>query len=182
METEAPAEAPENLSLEDIVRDLRLVRARYVMPDTSAFVRYQPRFKGIPQDLTVQLDPHTESHVDAEPTGEFSLSELVNELTFAYIQVHLFPSREARNFFIAGFDDSLHQLEFLGGHYDFNRLWITTGISNIGIPVAVFLGQRTAVNAQPSVSLHDHRDHPRGKMRYRAVRGYGQHVGEEYFG
>jgi len=172
---------PTTISIEDVVRDLRIVRARYIMPDTSAYVRYLPRFDPNPEDIAVHLDPHTESHVEAEKTGEFTVKDLVNELRFAYVQIHLFASRDARNAFVSGFDDALYQLQFIGGNYDFNRLWISSGTSNLGIPVAIFLGLRAAVNGQPSVSLIEHRDNPRGIMRYRAVRGAGDHVGEEFF-
>jgi hypothetical protein len=38
------------------------------------------------------------------------------------------------NFYLAGLDNGLAQLEFIGGSYDFNRLWITSGVSNLGCP------------------------------------------------
>jgi len=172
---------PMRLGIEEIVRDMRIIRARYIMPDTSAYVRYLPHFDPNPEDFTVNVDPNTEQHEQAERTGEFSIRELVTELVYAYIQIHLFPNRVTRNFFIAGFNDSLVQLEFVGGRYDFNRLWINAGTSNLGIPSAIFLGQRPGVNGQPMVSLIDHRESTRGVTRYRAVRGYGDHVGEEFF-
>lgn len=169
------------LSIEDIVARLRVVRCRYHMPDTSAFVRYLPRFDPDPEDLSVKIDPETEKHVEADQTGEFSLPELVTELELAYITVHVFPSRQARDFFNAGMDGGLRQVEFIGGQFDWHRLWLTTGTSNIGVPIAIFLGQRMAVNGRPSVSLIDHRSTVMGRMAYRAVGGSGQHVGEEYY-
>lgn len=172
---------PRAMDLHDIVRDLRIVRVRYTLADTSAYVRYLPRFNPAPGDLTVHIDPFAEHHQGAEVTGEFSLPALVNELIHAYIRVHLFASKENRNHYIRGFDDALAQLDFVGGGFGFNRLWITAGTTNIGVPVAIYLGQRTAVNNQPSVTLVDHRENASGKAVYRAVRGYGQHVGEEYF-
>lgn len=169
------------LPVEDIVGRLRVVRARYHMADTSAYVRYLPRFDADPEDLSVKIDPYTERHITADQTGEFSLPELVTELEMAYITVHIFPSRQARDFFNAGMDGALRQIEFIGGQFDWQRLWLTTGTSNIGVPVAIFLGQRAAVNGRPSVSLIDHRFTPKGRMAYRAVGGSGQHVGEEYY-
>ncbi len=169
------------LSIEDIVAGLRVVRCRYQMADTSAFVRYLPRFDPDPDDLSVKIDPYTEKHVAADQTGEFSLAELVTELELAYITVHVFPSRQARDFFNAGMDGGLRQVEFIGGQVDWYRLWLTTGTSNIGVPLAIFLGQRLAVNGRPSVSLIDHRTNLMGRMAYRAVGGSGQHVGEEFY-
>lgn len=169
------------LSVEDIVARLRLVRCRYHMPDTSAYVRYLPRFDPDPEDLSVKIDPDTETHIEADQTGTFSLPELVTELELAYITVHLFPNRQARDFFNAGMDGALRQVEFIGGRFDWHRLWLTTGTSNIGVPIAIFLGQRAAVNGRPSVSLIDHRAAVKGRMAYRAVGGSGQHVGEEYY-
>ncbi len=169
------------LSVEDVVSRLRLVRTRYHMPDTSAYVRYLPRFDPDPEDLSVKIDPYTEKHVSADQTGEFSLAELVTELELAYITVHVFPNRPARDYFIAGMDGVLRQVEFIGGQFEWSRLWLTTGTSNIGVPIAVFLGQRPAVNGRPSVSLIDHRFQVKGRMAYRAVGGSGQHVGEEFY-
>jgi hypothetical protein len=174
------AEDPRAISVEEVVRDMRITRVRYFMADTSAYIRYLPRFNPNPEDLSVNIDPFAEHHVEAEETGEFSIPELVNELSHAYVNIHLFPDREARNYFMAGFDESLKQVDFVAGRFEFSRLWVTAGMSNIGLPVAVFLGQRHAVNNQPSVSIHDHREHIRGGHVYRAVRGYGDHVGEEY--
>lgn len=169
------------LTIEDIVARLRLVRCRYQMADTSAYVRYLPRFDRDPDDLSVKIDPYTDKHVSTDQTGEFSLPELVTELELAYITVHVFPSRQARDFFNAGMDGGLRQVEFIGGQFDWQRLWLTTGTSNIGVPIAIFLGQRMAVNGRPSVSLIDHRTNVMGRMAYRAVGGSGQHVGEEYY-
>ncbi|MGJ3263008.1 MAG: hypothetical protein ACFE0R_07215 [Salinarimonas sp.] len=169
------------LTIEDVVARLEVVRARYFMPDTSAFVRYLPTFDPDPADLSVKIDPNTEKHVSAEETGRFSLPQLVTELELAYITVHLFPNRQARDHFVAGFDGALRQVEFIGGQFEWSRLWLTTGTANIGTPIAVFLGQRAAVNNRPSVSLIDHRQVVRGRMAYRAVGGSGAHVGEEYY-
>lgn len=169
------------LAVDDIVARLRLVRTRYHMPDTSAFVRYLPRFDPDPEDLSVKIDPYTEKHVSADQTGTFSLAELVTELELAYITVHVFPNRQARDYFIAGMDGILRQVEFIGGRFEWSRLWLTTGTANIGVPIAVFLGQRAAINGRPSVSLIDHRFQVKGRMAYRAVGGSGQHVGEEFF-
>ncbi len=174
------AEDPRAISIEEVVRDMRITRVRYVMADTSAYVRYLPRFNPNPEDLSVNIDPFAENHVEAEETGEFSIPELVNELSQAYVNIYLFPDREARNYFMAGFDESLKQVDFVAGRFEFSRLWVTAGMSNIGLPVAVFLGQRHAVNNQPSVSIYDHREQIRGEHVYRAVRGYGNHVGEEF--
>ncbi|MBK5936044.1 MAG: hypothetical protein LLP51_01075 [Halorhodospira halophila] len=172
---------PQSLGVDEIVEQMRIVRVRYTLADTSAYVRYLPRFNPQPEDLTVHVDPFAEHHEGAEITGEFRLPELVNELIHAYIRVHVFASREQRNYFVGGFDDALTQLDFVGGGFGFNRLWITVGTTNIGMPVCIYLGQRTAVNRQPTVSLVDHRENPRGDVVYRAVGGYGDHVGEEYF-
>jgi hypothetical protein len=174
-------EQARDVSIEDIVRDLEIFRVRYFMPDTSAYVRYQPEFDHHPDELTVHVDPAPAGHVAVEETGRFRLPDLVNELELAYILVHLFPSPEARDYFIAGFDGALAQLDFIGGNYDLSRLWITKGTSNLGLPVAIFLGQRNAVNNQPSVSLIDHRSDYKGRLAYRAIRGSGTHVGEEFF-
>ncbi|GGK49656.1 hypothetical protein [Salinarimonas ramus] len=169
------------LTIEDVVARLEVVRARYFMPDTSAWVRYLPAFDPDPEDLSVKIDPNTERHVSAEETGRFTLPRLVTELELAYMTVHLFPTRQARDFFVAGFDGALRQVEFIGGQFDWNRLWMTAGTANIGVPIVVFLGQRAAVNNRPSVSLIDHRQVVRGRMAYRAVGGSGAHVGEEYY-
>jgi hypothetical protein len=187
-DTTQPARAPRlsedeirALSIEAVVARLEVVRARYFMPDTSAFVRYLPAYDRDPEDLSVKIDPGTEKHVDAEQTGRFTLPQLVTELEVAYITVHLFPTRQARDFFVAGFDGALRQVEFIGGQFDWNRLWLTAGTANIGAPIAMFLGQRAAVNNRPSVSLIDHRQVVKGRMDYRAVGGSGAHVGEEYY-
>lgn len=172
---------PASLSVRDIVENTQIVRVRYFMPDTSAFVRYLPRFDEDPEDLQVNVDPHTARHISAEVTGTFRLPELVNDLEFAYILMHIFPSRHTRDYYIAGFDGTLSQLEFIGGAYDFNRLWLSRGTSNLGVPTAIFLGQRSAVNGQPAVVLMDHRRQPAGERAYRAVRGAGQHVGEDFY-
>lgn len=165
----------------EIVRDLRIRRVRYHMPDTSCFVRYSPAFQPEPDELTVHLDSAISRHVGADESGEFSLPDLVNELMYAYINVHVFPDAEALDFFASGFDGALTQLGFIGGTFDWERLWMTRGPSNIGLPVAVFLGQRSAVNGQPAVTLVDHRTERRGVRVYRAVGGAGTHVGEEYY-
>ena len=172
---------PTQLTVQDVVDRMRIVRVRYTLADTSAYVRYLPRFNPQPEDLTVHVDPFAEHHEGAEVTGEFRLPELVNELIHAYIRVHIFASREQRNYFVGGFDEALTQLDFVGGGFGFNRLWITVGTTNIGVPVCIYLGQRTAVNRQPTVSLVDHRENARGDVVYRAVGGYRDHVGEEYF-
>lgn len=177
----ANREAGLAMTPEDIVRGLRLYRVRYDMPDTSAFVRYSPNFQRDPDELTVQMDAALERHVNATETGTFSLPELVNELVCAYINVHVFPDREALDFFVSGFDGALNQIGFIGGSFDWGRLWMMRGRSNIGLPVAVFLGQRNAVNGQPAVTLIDHRRHRRGVRVYRAVSGAGNHVGEEFY-
>lgn len=174
-------DAIRSLSVEEIVDRLRVVRTRYFMPDTSAYVRYLPAFDPDPEDLSVKIDPDTETHVHAEETGVFSLPELVTELELAYITVHVFPSRQARDFFVAGFDGSLRQVEFIGGAFDWHRLWLTAGTSNIGVPICVFLGLRSGMNNRPSVSLIDHRRVVKGRMAYRAVGGSGVHVGEEHY-
>lgn len=176
--TDAAATA---LSIPDIVRDLRLRRVRYHMPDTSCSVRYAPSFQPQPDELTVHLDSAISRQIEADETGSFSLPELVNELVYAYINVHVFPDEPALEFFAAGFDGALTQLGFIGGTFDWERLWMTRGIANIGLPVAVFLGQRSAVNGQPAVTLVDHRSERRGMRVYRAVGGAGTHVGEEYY-
>ncbi len=169
------------LAVSDIVEALRVVRTRYHMPDTSAFVRYVPRFDAHPEDLYVKVDPFTEPHTHADATGTFSLPQLVGELEFAYITVHLFPTRSARDVFVSGFDYALRQVEFVDGSVDWRRLWLTAGLANVGIPIAIFLGQRNAINGRPSVSLIDHRTLSSGALVYRAVGGSGDHVGEEYF-
>lgn len=185
MPADAPTEtrpaAADSLTPEDIVRELRLVRVRYDMPDTSAFVRYAPNFQRDPDELTVHMDADLERHTGAAETGSFTLPDLVNDLVYAYINVHVFPDREALDFFVSGFDGALSQLGFIGGTFDWNRLWMMRGRSNIGLPVAVFLGQRSAVNGQPAVTLIDHRTFRRGVRVYRAVGGAGTHVGEEFF-
>ncbi|SOD89468.1 hypothetical protein [Caenispirillum bisanense] len=165
----------------DIVRDLRIRRVRYHMPDTAAYVRYAPSFQPQPDELTVHMDSAIGRQESADETGAFSLPELVNELTYAYINVHVFPDEAALEFFASGFDGALTQLGFIGGTFDWERLWMTRGPSNIGLPVAVFLGQRNAVNGQPAVTLVDHRTERRGVRVYRAVGGAGTHVGEEFY-
>ncbi len=170
-----------NQTIKEIVEQLELVRVRYEMPDCSAFVRYLPRFDDAqPEELTVQsywgIPP-----VSGEKKGVFSLPSLVNELHYAYVLVHLFPSTTALEYFLAGFDTSLSQLEFIGGNFDFNNMWITSGENNLGIPMAIFLGQRNAVNGQPSVTLVDHREKVTGRVAYRAVGGAGDHVGEDFY-
>ncbi|WP_062269509.1 hypothetical protein [Endozoicomonas arenosclerae] len=169
------------LALEDITNGLEIIRVRYEMPDSSALVRYTTRFDDDqPEELTVHSswgDPA----VSAKKTGTFSLKNLVNELRFAYVLVHAFPDETAMDYFLAGMNTGLSQLEFIGGNYDFDRMWVTRGISNLGLPIAIFLGQRHAVNAQPSVTLVDHRQKAMGEVVYRAVRGAGDHVGEEFF-
>lgn len=166
--------------IKSLVAALKVVRVRYELPDTSAFIRYQPVYEEDPNNLKVH-------HYDGElplscsQTGTFSLKELVNELRYAYLLIHLFPSDTAMNFYLSGLDNGLAQLEFIGGSYDFNRLWITSGISSVGVPMAIFLGKRPAVNGQPSVTLIDHREHPVGQLVYRAIGGAGDHVGEEFF-
>lgn len=179
--TTAGPDAGLSMTPEDIVRDLRVYRVRYDMPDTSAFVRYSPNFQRDPDELTVHMDAVLERHVNATETGTFTLPELVNELVYAYINVHVFPDREALDFFVSGFDGALSQIGFIGGSFDWGRLWMMRGRSNIGLPVAVFLGQRSAVNGQAAVTLVDHRHHRRGVRVYRAVGGAGTHVGEEFF-
>jgi hypothetical protein len=169
------------LSIEEIVARTEVVRARYFMADTSAYVRYLPRYDPEPADLSVKIDPNTERHVEAEQTGAFTLPGLVTELELAYITVHLFPTRQARDYFVAGFDGALRQIGFIGGAFDWTRLWLTSGTSNIGVPTAIFLGQRTAVNNRPSVSLIDHRSAVKGRLAFRAVGGSGDHVGQEYY-
>ena len=170
----------DELDIKSLAADLRVVRVRYELPDTSAFVRYQPAYDEDPNNLKVH-------HYDGElplscsETGTFNLKELVNELRYAYVLVHLFPDESAMNFYLTGLDTGLAQLEFIGGSYDFNRLWITSGVSNLGVPMAIFLGKRHAVNGQPSVSLVDHREQAAGKLVYRAIGGAGDHVGEDFF-
>ena len=172
---------PLHLALEDIVKGLEIVRVRYEMPDSSALVRYVARFDDDqPEELTVHASWGDQA-VKAAKTGSFTLKELVNELRYAYVLVHAFPDETTMDYFLAGMDTGLAQLEFIGGNYDFDRMWVTRGVSNLGLPVAIFLGQRHAVNAQPSVTLVDHRQHAMGEVVYRAVRGAGEHVGEEYF-
>ncbi len=170
-----------SLSIEDFIRGTEVVRARYFMADTSAFVRYLPRYDPDPEDLSVKIDPDTERHVQAEQTGSFTLPQLVTELEQAYITVHIFTTRQARDHFVAGFDAALRQIGFIGGVFDWSRLWLTSGTSNIGVPTAIFLGQRTGVNNRPSVSLIDHRATIKGRMAFRAVAGSGSHVGEEFY-
>ena len=170
----------DDLDIKSLVADLRVVRVRYELPDTAAFVRYQPAYDEDPNNLKVH-------HYDGElplscsNTGSFSLKELVNELRYAYVLVHLFPDESAMNFYLAGLDNGLAQLEFIGGSYDFNRLWITSGVSSLGVPMAIFLGKRHAVNGQPSVTLVDHRERVAGRLVYRAIGGAGDHVGEDFF-
>ena len=170
----------DDLDIKSLVADLRVVRVRYELPDTAAFVRYQPAYD---EDLS-NLKVH---HYDGElplscsNTGSFSLKELVNELRYAYVLVHLFPDESAMHFYLAGLDNGLAQLEFIGGSYDFNRLWITSGVSGLGVPMAIFLGKRHAVNGQFSVSLVDHREQAAGRLVYRAIGGAGDHVGEDFF-
>ncbi|MGL4887891.1 MAG: hypothetical protein ACRC4V_16415, partial [Aeromonas veronii] len=116
----------DELDIKSLVAELRVVRVRYELPDTSAFVRYQPAYDEDPNNLKVH-------HYDGElplscsETGTFNLKELVNELRYAYVLVHLFPDESAMNFYLTGLDTGLAQLEFIGGSYDFNRLWITSG-------------------------------------------------------
>ncbi|SIQ46803.1 hypothetical protein SAMN05880558_103353 [Aeromonas sp. RU39B] len=170
----------QNQDIRSLVDALKVVRIRYELPDTSAFIRYQPVYEEDPNNLKVH-------HYDGElplscsQTGAFSLKELVNELRYAYLLIHLFPSDTAMHFYLSGLDNGLAQLEFIGGSYDFNRLWITSGISNVGVPMAIFLGKRPAVNGQPSVTLVDHRELAAGQLVYRAIGGAGDHVGEEFF-
>ncbi len=62
----------------------------------------------------------------------------MNELRYAYVLVHLFPDESAMNLS----DRSGYRVGPAGVHrrpYDFNRLWITSGISNLGVPMAIFL-------------------------------------------
>ena len=112
----------DELDIKSLVAELRVVRVRYELPDTSAFVRYQPAYDEDPNNLKVH-------HYDGElplscsETGTFNLKELVNELRYAYVLVHLFPDESAMNFYLTGLDTGLAQLEFIGGSYDFNRLW-----------------------------------------------------------
>lgn len=171
----------QEIDIQTMVEKTELVRIRYEMPDSSAFVRYLPSFdESAPESLTVQsFWGRQPTHLSK--TGRFRLPDLVNELSYAYILVHVFPTENDLNYFLAGFDTSLSQLEFIGGNYDFNNMWITSGLSDLGIPMAIFLGQRNAVNGQPSVTLVDHRAEPKGQVVYRAVRGAGEHVGEEYY-
>ena len=170
-----------HLSLEDIVKGLEIARVRYEMPDSSALVRYTARFDDDqPEEMTVHAS-WGDRAISAVKNGTFTLKELVNELRYAYVLVHAFPDEISMDYFLAGMDTGLAQLEFIGGNYDFQRMWVTRGISNLGLPVAIFLGQRHAVNAQPSVTLVDHRRQAMGEVVYRAVRGAGEHVGEEYF-
>ncbi len=171
----------DNLTVKEIVEDLQILRVRYELPDSSAFVRYEPRFDDSqPEELTVHSSWGVPS-VGADKTGKFTLPTLVNELQYAYILAHMFPNVQAMEYFLAGFDTSLSQLEFIGGNYDFDRMWISSGVSNLGIPMAIFLGQRNAVNGQPSVTLVDHRKEATGQVVYRAVRGAGEHVGEDFY-
>ncbi len=170
-----------HLSAQEIITDTKLVRIRYEMPDSSAFVRYLPAFdESAPESLTVQ-SYWGRQPVSMMKTGTFTLPELVNELNYAYVLVHVFQNENDLTYFLAGFDTSLSQLEFIGGNYDFNNMWITSGSTALGIPMAIFLGQRNAVNGQPSVTLVDHREQPNGVVAYRAVKGAGDHVGEEYY-
>ena len=87
----------DDLDIKSLVADLRVVRVRYELPDTAAFVRYQPAYDEDPNNLKVH-------HYDGElplscsNTGSFSLKELVNELRYAYVLVHLFPDESAMNF------------------------------------------------------------------------------------
>lgn len=80
----------DELDIKSLAADLRVVRVRYELPDTSAFVRYQPAYDEDPNNLKVH-------HYDGElplscsETGSFNLKELVNELRYAYVLVHLFP-------------------------------------------------------------------------------------------
>ncbi|MRI34971.1 hypothetical protein EOPP23_18505 [Endozoicomonas sp. OPT23] len=168
-------------ALQDIVKGLEISRVCYEMPDTSAVVRYCARFDDDqPEELTVHSswgDPA----VNARKTGSFSLKELVNELRYAYVLVHVFAEEAHMDYYLAGMDAGLAQLEFIGGNFDFERMWVTRGISNLELPIAIFLGQRHAVNAQPSVTLVDHRQKAMGEVAYRAVRGAGEHVGEEFY-
>ena len=106
----------------------------------------------------------------------------MTELELAYITVHLFPTRQARDYFIAGFDGGLAADRV---HRRAVRLETGSGSPparpTSAPPIAVFLGQRAAVNNRPSVSLIDHRQVVKGRMAYRAVGGSGAHVGEEYY-
>ena len=38
----------DDLDIKSLVADLRVVRVRYELPDTAAFVRYQPAYDGDP--------------------------------------------------------------------------------------------------------------------------------------
>ena len=41
----------DDLDIKSLVADLRVVRVRYELPDTSAFVRYQPAYDEDPNNL-----------------------------------------------------------------------------------------------------------------------------------
>lgn len=173
-------EGSDELTVEAIVEQLELYRMRYELPNTSAYIRYQAAKPAENDTLQVHVGVYKDP-AKLSNTGKFTMKDLVNELEYAYVLVHVFPNEQSMDFYLQGFDMALAQLEFVGGSYDFRRLYINSGISNLSLPVAVFLGERNAVNGQPSVTLLDHRDEPLGKVVYRAVAGAGQHVGEEYF-
>ncbi|KAB7695119.1 hypothetical protein [Plesiomonas shigelloides] len=170
----------QTFTIKEITENLQIARMRYQLPDTSAYIRYQPELSCDNTNISVQggmMLPHE----SCEPAGIFKLAELVNELNFAYLLVHIFPDTDSMNYFVAGFDTGLSQLDFIGGSFDNHRFWLTSGLSNLGVPVVVFYGQRNAVNGQPSVTLVDHRENPAGQVAWRAIRGAGEHVGEEFF-
>lgn len=48
------------------------------------------------------------------------------------VLVHLFPD-ECHALLPRRPRQRLAQLEFIGGSYDFNRLWITSGVSGLGV-------------------------------------------------
>ena len=43
----------DDLDIKSLVADLRVVRVRYELPDTAAFVRYQPAYDVDPNNLKV---------------------------------------------------------------------------------------------------------------------------------
>ena len=169
------------LSIEHIVAEMEIIRVRYEMPDTSAFVRYLPDANTNPTDRLANTIPGHGAPVAVTETGRFHIPQLVHELSYTYIHVILFASDEARRYYVAGFDSALAQLEFIEGMVDFRRLWLTSGVSNLGIPTVLFLGQRSEVNGQPAVSIIDRRHAAEGVRVYRAVGGAGDHIGEEYY-
>lgn len=175
-----PPSESEPLTVKSIVEDLVIYRMRYELANTSAYVRYQAA-KPAENDVLQVHEGVYKDPVSLTKTGEFSLKELVNQLDYAYVLVHVFPDEETMNYYLQGFDMALSQLEFVGGSYDFQRLYINSGMSNLSLPVAIYLGERNAVNNQPSVTLLDHREEAAGKVVYRAVGGAGEHVGEEFF-